>query len=137
MSKKISVDLTDENAGALYQNKEVHGLGYGPTINMLIRIFFRSPDIRDDLIEICKSKIQSGNLVYLDMLQFLTYDTQLTLDAVLDGVRIMKKINRRIFQPNQLTDIMLNEACDKNKANLSDFINDVIEADYRPLSIHS
>lgn len=23
MSKKISVDLTDENAGALYQNKEV------------------------------------------------------------------------------------------------------------------
>ena len=92
MSKKISVDLTDENAGALYQNKEVHGLGYGPTINMLIRIFFRSPDIRDDLIEICKSKIQSGNLVYLDMLQFLTYDTQLTLDAVLDGVRLMKKI---------------------------------------------
>ena len=84
MSKKISVDLTDENAGALYQNKEVHGLGYGPTINMLIRIFFRSPDIRDDLIEICKSKIQSGNLVYLDMLQFLTYDTQLTLDAVLE-----------------------------------------------------
>lgn len=129
MSKKISVDLTDENAGALYQNKEVHGLGYGPTINMLIRIFFRSPDIRDDLIEICKSKIQSGNLVYLDMLQFLTYDTQLTLDAVLDGVRIMKKINRRIFQPNQLTDIMLNEACDKNKANLSDFINDV-DPDY-------
>jgi len=62
MSKKISVDLTDENAGALYQNKKVHGLGYGPTINMLIRIFFRSPDIRDDLIEICKSKIQSGNL---------------------------------------------------------------------------
>ena len=134
MSKKISVDLTDENAGALYQNKEVHGLGYGPTINMLIRIFFRSPDIRDDLIEICKSKIQSGNLVYLDMLQFLTYDTQLTLDAVLDGVRIMKKINRRIFQPNQLTDIMLNEACDKNKANLSDFINDVIEEYYRPLN---
>ena len=82
MSKKISVDLTDENAGALYQNKKVHGLGYGPTINMLIRIFFRSPDIRDDLIEICKSKIQSGNLVYLDMLQFLTYDTQLTHDAV-------------------------------------------------------
>lgn len=39
MSKKISVDLTDENAGALYQNKKVHGLGYGPTINMLIRIF--------------------------------------------------------------------------------------------------
>ena len=32
MSKKISVDLTDENAGALYQNKKVHGLGYGPTI---------------------------------------------------------------------------------------------------------
>lgn len=134
MSKKISVDLTDENAGALYQNKKVHGLGYGPTINMLIRIFFRSPDIRDDLIEICKSKIQSGNLVYLDMLQFLTYDTQLTLDAVLDGVRLMKKINRRIFQPNQFTDIMLNGACDKNKANLSDFINDVIEEYYRPLN---
>ena len=134
MSKKISVDLTDENAGALYQNKEVHGLGYGPTINMLIRIFFRSPDIRDDLIEICKSKIQSGNLVYLDMLQFLTYDTQLTLDAVLDGVRLMKKINRRIFQPNQLTDIMFNGACDKNKANLSDFINDIIEEYYRPLN---
>lgn len=34
MSKKISVDLTDENAGALYQNKKVHGLGYGPTINI-------------------------------------------------------------------------------------------------------
>ena len=36
MSKKISVDLTDENAGALYQNKEVHGLGYGPTINRCV-----------------------------------------------------------------------------------------------------
>ena len=68
------------------------------------------------------------------MLQFLTYDTQLTLDAVLDGVRLMKKINRRIFQPNQFTDIMLNGACDKNKANLSDFINDVIEEYYRPLN---
>lgn len=40
MSKKISVDLTDENAGALYQNKKVHGLGYGPTINMLMLIRF-------------------------------------------------------------------------------------------------
>ena len=29
---------------------------------------------------------------------------------------------------------MLNEACDKNKANLSDFINDVIEEYYRPLN---
>ena len=54
------------------------------------------------------------------MLQFLTYDTQLTLDAVLDGVRIMKKINRRIFQPNQLTDIMLNAIADEKLSELND-----------------
>lgn len=90
MSKKISVDLTDENAGALYQNKKVHGLGYGPTINMLIRIFFRSPDIRDDLIEICKSKIQSGNLVYLDMLQLRKWH--------LFMMQIQKSRKRNCFQ---------------------------------------
>lgn len=40
MSKKISVDLTDENAGALYQNKEVHGLGYGSNNQYVNSDFF-------------------------------------------------------------------------------------------------
>ena len=46
----------------------------------------------------------------------------------------MEKINRKIFQPNQLTDILLDCACCKDKANLSTFINNAIEEYYRPLN---
>lgn len=46
----------------------------------------------------------------------------------------MEKVNRKIFQPNQLTDILLDCACGKDKANLSTFINNAIEEYYRPLN---
>ena len=60
MSKKISVDLTDENAGALYQNKKVHGLGYGPTINMLIWYIIDRWYLLVSCRDICWSRIDFG-----------------------------------------------------------------------------
>ena len=46
----------------------------------------------------------------------------------------MEKIARKIFQPNQLTNMLLDGVCDKDKTNLSHFINKVIEAYYTPLN---
>lgn len=46
----------------------------------------------------------------------------------------MEKISRKIFQPNQLTNILLNGVCSKDKANLSHFINQAIEEYYTPLN---
>ncbi len=46
----------------------------------------------------------------------------------------MEKIARKIFQPNQLTNMLLDGVCDKDKANLSHFINKAIKAYYTPLN---
>lgn len=46
----------------------------------------------------------------------------------------MEKIARKIFQPNQLTNILLDGVCGKDKANLSHFINQAIEEYYTPLN---
>lgn len=46
----------------------------------------------------------------------------------------MEKIARKIFQPNRLTNMLLDGVCDKDKTNLSHFINKAIEAYYTPLN---
>lgn len=46
----------------------------------------------------------------------------------------MEKIARKIFQPTQLTNILIDGFCGKDKANLSHFINKAIEEYYTPLN---
>ena len=133
MSKKISADIFDENFAALDKFKEVSGQSYSKTINQLIRIFLKSPDIYDELIVICKSqiqkhaerikqeslinevkKLQNDNHVYLDMLQILTRDTQLTLEDVLNEERMrgIRLANGYLICSNRI--LLVNES-DANK----------------------
>ena len=64
----------------------------------------------------------------------LDYAT-ITLERNMKGVYIhMEKIARKIFQPNRLTNMLLDGVCDKDKTNLSHFINKAIEAYYTPLN---
>lgn len=109
MSKKISVDLTDENFEAIDNFKATRQMPYSTFINLLIRIFCKSPDIKEELITICKTRIRAiysdmdkvGNyefqklynksLQYLDILSVLTDDKQLSVTSILNEKQ-MKKI---------------------------------------------
>ena len=109
MSKKISVDLSDENFEALDNFKEAHQMPYSTTINLLLRILCKSADIKDELITICKTRIraiyadmeQAGEFEYqklfnkscqyLNILSFLTQDSHISVTKVLDEKQ-MKKI---------------------------------------------
>lgn len=46
----------------------------------------------------------------------------------------MEKLARKIFQPNVLTNALLEYACGKNKVNLSDFINSAIMEYLKPIN---
>ena len=59
MSRKISVDLSDENFEALDKFRESRNMPYSIIINRLLRILCKSPDIKDELITICKSRIRA------------------------------------------------------------------------------
>ena len=109
MSKKISIDLSDENIETLERWKTERQMPYGTTINLLLRILCRSSDIKDELITICKSRIRAlysemdlagdleyqklfnKSLQYLDILSFVTGDTQISVTSVL-AEKQMKKI---------------------------------------------
>ena len=109
MSKKISVDLTDENFETLDHWKEDHKMPYSTVMNLLLRILCRSSDVKEELITICKSRIrslysqmdQAGDFEYqelfnkaswyLDILSFITNDPQLSVTSILSETQ-MKKI---------------------------------------------
>lgn len=134
MSRKISADITDENSEALNKDKEVSGRTYSKTINQLIQIFLRSPDIHDELIAICKSqirkrseliqtgavinqevqKLKNGNFVYLNMLRILTGNMNLTLKNVLseERMRSIRLANGYLICSNRI--LLVNES-DANK----------------------
>ena len=109
MARKISVDLTDENFEALDKFKESRNMPYSIIINRLLRILCKSPDIKDELITICKSRIRAlyaemdqvgtfecqklynKSAQYMEILSFLTQNPQITVSSILDEAQ-MKKI---------------------------------------------
>lgn len=46
----------------------------------------------------------------------------------------MEKLSRKIFQPDRLTNLLLDGACGKDKINLSDFMNAAITEYFTPLN---
>lgn len=46
----------------------------------------------------------------------------------------MEKISRKIFQPDHLTNVLLDGACGKDKLNLSDFLNTVVAEYFTPVN---
>ena len=59
MSKKLSFDVTDENAKILETIKAKQRSPYGQTINSLIDLFCRlPPDVETELLEFCKERIK-------------------------------------------------------------------------------
>ena len=78
MTRKISVDLTDENFEALDKFKESRNMPYSIIINRLLRILCKSPDIKEELITICKSRIRT---LYAEMDQVGTFECQKFCDT--------------------------------------------------------
>lgn len=59
MGKKLSFDLTDENADILAEIKNEQRIPFGQTLNSLVDIFCRLPiDVNKELLEFCKGKIK-------------------------------------------------------------------------------
>lgn len=59
MGKKLSFDLTDENAETLKAIKNESRVPFGQTINSLIELFCRIPaDVNAELLAFCKEKIK-------------------------------------------------------------------------------
>ena len=59
MGKKLSFDLTDENADTLEAIKNESRVPFGQTINSLIELFCRIPsDVNAELLTFCKEKIK-------------------------------------------------------------------------------
>ena len=114
MARKISVDLTDENFEALDKFKESRNMPYSIIINRLLRILCKSPDIKDELITICKSRIRAlyaemdqvgtfecqklynKSAQYMEILSFLTQNPQITVSSILDEAQMKDTTRRRI-----------------------------------------
>lgn len=137
MSKKISVDLTDENFEAIDNFKVTRQMPYSTFINLLIRIACKSTDMKEELITICKTRIRAiyadmdkvGNyefqklynksLQYLDLLSVLTDDKQLSVTNILNEKQ-MKKIRLAdgyLIYPSE-DFILLNESASQTYCNV-------------------
>ena len=100
-SKKLSIDLSDENRRRLEQIKEKTHTPYGGTINTLISTFCGLPDdMRSDLSDFCTAKLQmlcdqmdragGFELVeisatakkYMDILSFFNDSAPVNLDTI-------------------------------------------------------
>ena len=78
MGKKLSIDLTDENAEALKNIKRDQHIAFGKTINALIELFCRIPaDIKGVLLTFCKERIKE---LYQEMAQAGEYETQMLMN---------------------------------------------------------
>lgn len=136
MTRKISVDLTDENFEALDKFKESRNMPYSIIINRLLRILCKSPDIKEELITICKSRIRTlyaemdqvgtfecqkfynKSAQYMEILSFLTQNPQITVSSILDEAQ-MKKIrlvDGYLIYPENF--ILLNESAAQNYRNV-------------------
>ena len=136
MARKISVDLTDENFEALDKFKESRNMPYSIIINRLLRILCKSPDIKDELITICKSRIRAlyaemdqvgtfecqklynKSAQYMEILSFLTQNPQITVSSILDEAQ-MKKIrlvDGYLMYPENF--ILLNESAAQTYRNV-------------------
>ena len=136
MSRKISVDLSDENFEALDKFRESRNMPYSIIINRLLRILCKSPDIKDELITICKSRIRAlyaemdqvgifecqklynKSAQYIEILSFLTQNPQITVSSILDEAQ-MKKIrlvDGYLIYPENF--ILLNESAAQNYRNV-------------------
>ena len=136
MTRKISVDLTDENFEALDKFKESRNMPYSIIINRLLRILCKSPDIKEELITICKSRIRTlyaemdqvgtfecqkfynKSTQYMEILSFLTQNPQITVSSILDEAQ-MKKIrlvDGYLIYPENF--ILLNESAAQNYRNV-------------------
>ena len=74
MGKKLSFDLTDENADTLEAIKNESRVPFGQTINSLIELFCRIPsDVNAELLTFCKEKIKE---LYEEMDRAGEYEAQ-------------------------------------------------------------
>lgn len=74
MGKKLSFDLTDENADTLEAIKNERRVPFGQTINSLIELFCRIPaDVNAELLAFCKEKIK---VLYMEMDRAGEYEAQ-------------------------------------------------------------
>ena len=78
MSRKLSIDLTDENADALEKIKKEAHVAYGRLINTLIELFCRNPlDINTELLAFCKEKLKEH---YNEINNAGEYETQMLIN---------------------------------------------------------
>lgn len=74
MGKKLSFDLTDENAETLEAIKQEQRTPFGQTINSLIELFCRIPaDVNNELLTFCKQQIKD---LYEEMDKAGEYEAQ-------------------------------------------------------------
>ena len=74
MGKKLSFDLTDENAETLEAIKQEQRTPFGQTINSLIELFCRIPaDVNGELLTFCKERIKE---LYEEMDRAGEYEAQ-------------------------------------------------------------
>ena len=136
MARKISVDLTDENFEALDKFKESRNMPYSIIINRLLRILCKSPDIKDELITICKSRIRAlyaemdqvgtfecqklynKSAQYMEILSFLTQNPQITVSSILDEAQTKKirLVDGYLIYPENF--ILLNESAAQTYRNV-------------------
>lgn len=101
MGKKLSFDLTDENAKTLESIKNESHVPFGQTINSLIEIFCRIPaDVNVELLAFCKEKIKeydeemdrageyetqtlmNKSQTYQNLAMFLNHGHRISIDAI-------------------------------------------------------
>ena len=74
MGKKLSFDLSDENAEILESIKSEQRTPFGQTINSLIGLFCKiPPDVNTELLDFCKERIKE---LYEEMDRAGEYEAQ-------------------------------------------------------------
>lgn len=109
MGKKLSFDLTAENAEALETIKNEQRTPFGQTINSLIELFCRTPvDVNTELLDFCKSRIRelyeemdrageyeaqalmNKSQTYQNLAMFLNYGHRISIDSIESKPKMQK-----------------------------------------------
>ncbi len=128
MGKKLSIDLTDENADTLEAIKREQRIPFGQTINSLIELFCRIPsDVNAELLSFCKEKIKelyeemdrageyeyqalmNKSQIYQNLTMFLNRGRRISIDSIESKPKMQKieMLNGVLICPNDY--IILNK----------------------------
>lgn len=144
MGKKLSFDLTDENAETLNAIKQEQRTPFGQTINSLIEFFCRIPaDVSGELLTFCKQQIKdlyeemdrageyeaqalmNKSQTYQNLAMFLNHGRRISIDSIESKPKMQKieMLNGALICPSDYIILNRDEAEDSEFASVVEVRN--------------